>query len=63
MKKGEQQEMKTPKHRVKPQITANQQPEKQEKTQNNTQILSVKTGSVNKPRRARQSLLREKLNA
>jgi hypothetical protein len=45
IKKGEQQKMKTLKHRVKPQNAAIQQPEKQEKTQNNAQILRVMTGS------------------
>jgi hypothetical protein len=44
MKKGEQQKMKTLKHRVKQQNTPIQQPEKQEKTQNNAQILRVMTG-------------------
>ena len=63
MKKGEQQKMKTPKHRVKPQNTPIQQPEKQEKTQNNAQILRVMTGSVNKPKLARQLWRREKLSA
>jgi len=62
MKRGKQQKTKTLKHRVKPQNTDIQQPKKQEKTQNNAQILRVMTGSVNKPKRARQLWRREKLN-
>jgi hypothetical protein len=43
-KRGNNKKMKTLKHRVKPQITAIQQPKKQEKTQNNAQIQRVMTG-------------------